>query len=319
MAFILNRLIQMIIVLFILSFVVFMLIDLMPGDATTRLKMENPGIKKDDLDRLKKLRGLDQSVTIQYFFWLKRVIRGDLGYSITYKIPVKEMIADKLITTLKLAIPVLILTLAIAIPIGIIAGIRQYSAFDYSVNLLAFIGFSVPTFVLGLLAILFFAQHLNLFPPIGLGTPENDDWLDQVQYLVLPVLTLSFYDTGNWVRYIRGTLLEVIKPDYIRTAMAKGLPDDVVIVKHAVRNILIPFITIFALSIPVLFSGALITEKVFGVQGMGHLLYDSATSSDTDVAMAAFLFIAMLTLFFNFLADILYTVVDPRVRIKGRK
>ena len=316
MSYLLNRFIQIVIVLFILSFIVFQLIDLMPGDPITRLHAENPGLKPDDIKRLIKQRGLDKPSHIRYFYWLKQLSQGELGYSMTYKIRVEEMVGTKIFTTLKLMIPVFFISLLFAIPIGIYSAIRQYSRFDYTVNLMAFIGLSVPTFVVGLVVILIFAQKLNLFPPGGIKTPGVSELLDQIKYIILPVAVLSYHTIGTWLRYLRGSLLEVLKQDYIRTARAKGMSEDVVILKHAVRNALIPFITILALSIPALFSGALITETIFGIHGMGRLLYQSIVNQDTDVAMAAFLFLSFLTLCFNYFADMIYMAIDPRIRLK---
>ncbi len=324
MRFLISRFLQMIIVFIVISFVGYFLIDLMPGDPLTRLKQENPNLKPADLDKLAEQMGIKKPLHMsdtQWFFtkyyrWLVRVSSGDLGYSTTYKVKVETMIFKNLLTTLKVSIPVLLMTLIISIPIGTYIAIRQYSTFDYAMNLIAFIGFSLPTFLLGLLLIFYFSQVNNIFPPGGLGTPGVNNILDDIRYLILPVFVLSFYSIGRWVRYIRGTLLEVLKQDYVRTARAKGLSEDVVILKHAVRNALIPFITIFALSIPVIFSGALVTETVFGIHGMGRLLYQSIIDHDSDIAMTSFLFIAILTLIFNFVADILYSIIDPRIRIK---
>lgn len=316
MPYILSRLSQIVIIIFILTYAVYNLIDLMPGDAVSRLKQENPSLKAEDLERLKKQRGLDKPAYKRYFYWLKNLaLNGYLGYSIIYKQKVSGMIGERLITTLKLILPVFILTLSIAIPVGVFTAMRQYSKLDYSVNLIAFIAFSVPTFVTGLLAIYLFAKEWQLLPPGGLGTPGISSILDEVRYLILPVLVLCFYESGQWIRYIRGTMLEVLKQDYIRTARAKGLKEEEVIFKHALKNVLISFITLLALFIPMLFGGALITETVFGINGMGRLLYDSIKNSDTDVAMAAFLFLAFMTMLANFAADILYIAVDPRVRV----
>ena len=315
---ILSRFIQMLVVLFILSFVIFHLIEFMPGDATSILKAENPKIKPHDLERLIKQRGLDKPSYIRYFFWLKRIIQGELGYSFVYKVKVEDMVGGRILTTLKLTIPTILITLLIALPIGILSALKQYSFFDYFINTSAFIGFSVPTFVWSLIAIFIFSQNLNLFPPGGMGTPGMEGFLnfDLITYIILPIAVLSFYDAGPWVRYVRATMLDVIKQDYIRTARAKGLPEDVVIIKHAVRNILMPFVTLVALHMPALFSGTLIVETVFGIPGMGRLLYDSVMKQDSDVAMSAFLLIAFMTLLFNFIADVIYTYIDPRIRYK---
>jgi peptide/nickel transport system permease protein len=315
-SYLLHRLIQMIIVLFLLSLGTYYLLGLMPGDPVELLITSNPKVKPEDIQRLKKVYGLDQPIYIRYFKWLKQVtLEGDLGFSRTYKKPTSEILKIRIWNTLKLMTLSFLLSLIIAIPIGVYSAIKQYSTFDYFVNLMAFLGISVPTFWSGILAILFFSVQLQWFPAGGMFTIGIDSWLDQLKYLILPTVVLSIESISGWSRYIRSSMLEVLHEDYIRTARAKGVSEEKVIFYHALRNALIPTVTILALSIPGLFSGALITETIFAWPGMGRLLYDSVMGSDYYVAMLCFLSLGFLTLIFNFLADILYAVVDPRIRV----
>jgi peptide/nickel transport system permease protein len=315
-SYLLHRLIQMIIVLFLLSLGTYYLLGLMPGDPVELLITSNPKVKPEDIQRLKKVYGLDQPIYIRYFKWLKQVtLEGDLGFSRTYKKPTLEILKIRIWNTLKLMTLSFLLSLIIAIPIGVYSAIKQYSTFDYFVNLMAFLGISVPTFWSGILAILFFSVQLQWVPAGGMFTIGIDSWLDQLKYLILPTVVLSIESISGWSRYIRSSMLEVLHEDYIRTARAKGVSEEKVIFYHALRNALIPTVTILALSIPGLFSGALITETIFAWPGMGRLLYDSVMGSDYYVAMLCFLSLGFLTLIFNFLADILYAVVDPRIRV----
>jgi peptide/nickel transport system permease protein len=315
-SYLLHRLIQMIIVLFLLSLGTYYLLGLMPGDPVELLITSNPKVKPEDIQRLKKVYGLDQPIYIRYFKWLKRVtLEGDLGFSRTYKKPTSEILKIRIWNTLKLMTLSFLLSLIIAIPSGVYSAIKQYSTFDYFVNLMAFLGISVPTFWSGILAILFFSVQLQWFPAGGMFTIGVNSLLDQLKYLILPTVVLSIESISGWSRYIRSSMLEVLHEDYIRTARAKGVSEEKVIFYHALRNALIPTVTILALSIPGLFSGALITETIFAWPGMGRLLYDSVMGSDYYVAMLCFLSLGFLTLIFNFLADILYAVVDPRIRV----
>ncbi|HWP46060.1 MAG TPA: ABC transporter permease [Candidatus Limnocylindrales bacterium] len=314
--YLLHRLIQMVIVLFLLSLGTYYLLGLMPGDPVELLITSNPKVKPEDIQRLKKVYGLDQPIYIRYFKWLKQVtLEGDLGFSRTYKKPTSEILKIRIWNTLKLMTLSFLLSLIIAIPIGVYSAIQQYSTFDYFANLMAFLGISVPTFWSGILAILFFSVQLQWFPAGGMFTIGIDSWLDQLKYLILPTVVLSIESISGWSRYIRSSMLEVLHEDYIRTARAKGVSEKKIIFYHAFRNALIPTVTILALSIPGLFSGALITETIFAWPGMGRLLYDSVMGSDYYVAMLCFLSLGFLTLIFNFLADILYAIVDPRIRV----
>ncbi|MEW5851498.1 MAG: ABC transporter permease subunit [Myxococcota bacterium] len=247
----------------------------------------------------------------------KGFLLGNLGFSNTYKRPVGEILQGRVANTLRLMLPALLLSLLLAIPIGVIAASRQYSRLDHVVSILAFVGVSIPVFWLGIMMIILFSVVLGWFPAGGMGTPGVDDAMDQLRHTVLPVLVLAAAYVGRWVRYVRGAMLEVIHQDYIRTARAKGLPEHVVIWKHALRNALIPVVTVLALSLPSLFSGAVLTETVFSWPGVGRLIYESVLNSDYYVAMVAFLVAATLVMVGNVLADVLYLAVDPRIRTRA--
>ncbi len=315
--YILKRLLQSVIVLFFLSIIIFMLIQLMPGDVVTQFLLENPGAKptEKEIQRYKEFHGLDKPLIIQYFLSMFRLVQGEFGRSKNYQIEISQLIPARILTTLKLTIPVIMLSLLVAIPIGIFTAVYQYSRFDYFVNILVFLGISLPTFWIGLVGIYIFSLKLQILPSSGIQTINVDSILDQLKYFILPVFVLSIHGTGSWVRYMRGSFLEILNLEYIRTAKAKGLSEEIVIFKHAFRNALIPLITILTLSLPFLVSGALITEQIFSIPGMGQLLYHSIIEKDRDMALVSFLILALLTLLFNIIADIFYSIIDPRIKL----
>lgn len=243
-----------------------------------------------------------------------------MGFSNTYKRPVWDLLSGRIWNTLALMIPAIFLSLLIALPLGIMTACRQYSWFDYVLNFLAFVGISLPVFWFGIMMMFLFAEHLQWFPAGGIATPgiSGDgfwvEFTDRVSHAVLPVCVLSIAYVGRWLRYMRASMLEILPADYIRTARAKGLSENIVIYKHALRNALIPIVTILALSIPVLFGGAVLTETVFSWPGIGRLEYDAISNADYYVAIVVFLISALLVMLGNLLADWLYILVDPRMR-----
>jgi peptide/nickel transport system permease protein len=254
--------------------------------------------------------------------------RQALGFSRTYKRPVYDLLFGtssnfgdgRISNTLQLMLGALLLSLLVAIPMGIYSATRQYSLIDYSINFAAFVGISLPIFWFGIMMIYVFAERLGILPPGGMSTPgiEQEGFLasfgDRFMHLILPTLVLSIFYTGRWLRYMRASMLEVLPKDYIRTAHAKGLPNQTVIYKHALRNALIPVVTVLALSIPTLFGGAVLTETVFSWPGIGRLQYEAVVNNDYYVAMVVFLIAAMLVMLGNLAADLLYIIVDPRMR-----
>jgi len=317
--FILRRALQSIIVLFLLSFVCFYMMTLMPGDPVDIMASSNPNFTAEDRARLAKLYGLDLPAYQRYWHWLRDVMQGDLGYSRTYRVPVMEILGPRLKNTFILSISALSLAILIALPLGIWAALRHGSKVDYLINLGAFAGISIPPFILAILLILVFSVKLGLFPAGGTDTVGVeglgfwDQVRDRLQYMILPMLALSAIQMGIFLRYTRSSMLEAMRGDYIRTARAKGLTAARVIWRHGFRNALIPLITVAAISFSEAFSGAIITETVFAYQGAGKLVFDSIVANDFNVAMVSFNISVAMVLMMNLMADILYGVADPRI------
>jgi peptide/nickel transport system permease protein len=246
------------------------------------------------------------------------VVKGDLGYSRTYGTPVTKIIGERLRNTMALLATAVVVAFVIGVTAGIYSALHQYSAADYAVTIVAFAGHSVPVFWQGIVFILLFAVWKPWFPAGGMLTPGiTAGWpafWDRVWHLVLPVSVLATSGMAAWARYMRSSMLEVIRQDYVRTARAKGNSEQVVINRHALRNALIPIITLVALSIPGILNGAVLTETVFSWPGMGLLLFQAVLGHDFNVAMAVLLFLALMTILFNLVADIAYAMADPRIR-----
>lgn len=320
--YILRRLIQTVVLLIVLSYLCFNLMTLMPGDPVELLISSNPKITSEDVVRLREFYGLDQPTYVRYKNWATQIIQGDLGYSRTYRIPVTEMLIPSLFATFILSMSSLVLSLAIAIPLGIYCALRPNTKVDYAVNLLSFAGISAPSFWLGIVLIIIFSVKLGWLPAGGYQTTgvtyDNffEQVLDKAKYLILPVLSLSIQSIGRFVRFTRSAMMEVMRNDYIRTARAKGLSENVVIWTHGFRNALIPLITIVTLSLSSVFSGALITETLFAYPGVGRLIYTSIIGNDFNVAMISFIISITMVLLMSLIADILYGVADPRITYK---
>ncbi len=316
--YILRRLIQTLGVVILLSYVCFYLMTLMPGDPVELMISSNPKITSEDVARLRSLYGLDQPAYKRYLNWVSQISSGDLGHSRTYRVPVSELLGPRLWNTFYLSMLALTFSILVALPIGVYTALNPGSRMDSIVSMLTFFGISMPSFLLALILIIIFAVQLNWLPAGGTETIGADNTglagiLDRAKYLILPVLSLSLQSIGSFVRYARGSMLDVLRQDYVRTAKAKGLSYHVVIWKHAFRNALIPIITIIALSLSSVFSGALLTETVFAYQGVGKLVYDSIMGNDFNVAMVSFIISVSMVLLMNLIADILYGFVDPRI------
>jgi peptide/nickel transport system permease protein len=317
--YVFRRLLQTLALIIILSYVCFYIVSLMPGDPLELMIASNPKITSEDILRLKELYGLDQPAYKRYLHWVETLAHGDLGYSRTYRVPVSELMGPRLINTFVLSMLALGVSLLIAIPLGIFSAAKPGGKLDTIVNLFSFAGISIPSFWLGLILIIVFAVKLQWLPAGGTQTVGaldrgfwNQSW-DRLQYLILPVISLSFQQTGKFFRFIRSGMVEVLQQDFIRTARAKGLLTADILWKHAFRNTLIPLITVIALSLSGLFSGALLTEMVFAYQGVGKLVYDSIMANDTNVAMVSFVISVSMVLIMNVIADILYGFADPRI------
>ena len=311
--FVSTRVLQMIVVLAVMSFIVYALIGLMPGDPIDLMISSNPRLSAADALRLKALYGLDKPLIERYFAWARAALTGDFGYSRLYLQPVLNVVLPRLGNTAVLMGASLFCAYALALPLGIIAASRPGSAIDGAVNLLAFAGISVPSFWLALMLILVFAATLGWFPAGGIATIGDGSLPDRLHHLVLPVTTLTLVSMGSHLRYIRASMIETLRQDFIRTARAKGAGEFRVLAGHALRNAFIPVVTVLALSFGNLFSGALITETMFAYPGMGKLIFDAVMGNDYNLALAALLLATAVTMLANLIADLVYGWLDPRV------
>ena len=312
--YLIRRILQGIPVLLALSFIIFFIINLAPGDPLAG--MMDPKITSEDLARRREQLGLNDSIIVRYFNWVKNTLRGDLGRSMRIgRAPVSELLAYRLPNSIILSTTSIILSWLLAIPIGIFSALKQYSVADHTITFMIFIGLSLPSFFFGLLLIFIFAFKIPIFPIGGMGTPGMPfSFWDLLHHMALPALALGFMGIAGMARFTRSSMLEVIKEDYIRTAHAKGLAQKVVTYKHALRNALIPIVTIFGLNIPSFFGGAVIIERIFTWPGMGTLAISAIFRRDYPVIMAVNMLYSLLTYIGNLIADILYAIVDPRIR-----
>lgn len=323
--YIIRRILGMIPLVLIVMIVSFGIFSLVPNPFAAL--MENPRIKRSDINRLIHAWGFDLPWYLRFFKWFGGVVRGDWGPSLLYPGSLaRDVIARALPVTVRVMGIELLVSLAIALPIGIISAVKQYSATDYIVTVISFLGMSMPTFWFGLLVMMLFSVVLKrpngmpLLPAGGIITPGLEDapfWAklgDRAQYLVMPVFVLAFSSVGSWTRYMRSSMLEVIRQDYIRTARSKGVPERSVINKHALRNAMIPIVTLIALSVPVIVGGAAITETIFNIPGMGSLIIQAEIKADYPTAMIGLLLTSVLVIAFNLVADIVYAWVDPRIK-----
>ncbi len=317
--YILHRVFQMIPLIVLISVLVFALLTSMPGDPLDRMLEDNPDFTFEDYMRLRAIYGLDDPVYVRYFKWSGQVIQGNLGYSRQYKIPVQNLVLPRLQNTLILSIGALILALTVALALGIISAVKQYSAIDYASMGFAFFGFSVPGFWLGLMLIVLFSVNLHWLPPGGIMSSDVtpgflNQALDRGKYLIMPMFVSAVSEMASWTRYTRNSLLDVLQLDYLRTARSKGLTEQAVVIKHALKNSLLPLVTVIGGSFSRFFAGATITETVFSYPGMGKLLYDSVMGNDFVVSMAILMVLSFMVLWGNLMADVIYGWIDPRIR-----
>ncbi|MDH7514446.1 MAG: ABC transporter permease [Bacteroidota bacterium] len=321
MRYILRRIASAIPLLFGLVTVTFIIVHLAPGDPTALFidRDADPSYAQN----LKTALGLDQPLHIQYFRWLKQVATGDFGFSFTKNAPVSDLLAEAVPRTLLLSGSALAVNFLMGIAIGIFTALRRGTRFDRWVNTIALFMYSMPEFWLGLMLIFAFSLAIPIFPASGCKSPlaEYLPWyeyiLDVLQHLVLPVVVLGVASAAATARYVRGSMLDVIQQDYIRTARAKGLGEISVIGKHALRNALIPVVTLFGLSFPFLLGGAVIVETVFAWPGMGKMTVDAIFTRDYPMIIATTLVSGTMVIAGNLLADILYALIDPRIRLGG--
>jgi len=321
--YILRRLFFMIPLLIGITIICFGVIHLAPGSPTDLQTQMNPRASAEAKERLRALYDLDKPIYQQYFSWVRKLAVLDLGKSFS---PDNRPVADKILERLPITLFINVLSLGliivIAIPIGVLAAVHQNSLFDKVTAVLVFIGFAMPTFWLALLLMILFGVHLGWLPISGIRSlnyeylPPFSAFIDLLKHLILPVLLSAFGGLAGLSRYMRANMLEVIRQDYITTARAKGLSERVVIYKHALRNALLPVITILGLSIPGLIGGSVIFETIFAIPGMGQLFYMAVMSRDYPVVMGILVIGAILTLVGNLIADVSYAVADPRIRIQ---
>jgi peptide/nickel transport system permease protein len=316
-----KRLLFMVPMLIGITLVSFAVIHLAPGTPVEMQTTMNPKASLEAQKRLSELYGLDKPLHIQYWDWLKRMSRLDFGRSFSPdRRPVWDKIKERIGITLGLNLLSLLIIMAVAVPLGVLAAYRAHSWFDKGTTLLVFFGFAMPSFWLALLLIMFFGVYLDWLPLSGLtslGYSQLSWWgklEDLVAHVTLPVLGAAFLGLAGMSRYMRGSMLEVIRQDYITTARAKGLPEGAVIFKHALRNALLPVITMLGLSLPGLIGGSVIFETIFAIPGMGQLLWGAVMARDYPVVMGELVIVAFLTLLGNLLADVSYALVDPRIR-----
>ncbi len=310
-----HRFIQSLLVLLFVSFVSYSLIGLMPGDPIDMMFESDPSMTPADVARMKALYGLDQPLITRYWHWLTSALQGDFGYSRLYSQPAIDVLIPAVINTLKLVGFATFFSLAIAIPVGIIAALKHRSWADYVISFTAFVGFSTPAFWLALMLILLFSVTLGWFPAGGTGQAEGGGFWLTAKHMVLPTITLTVLNVASHSRYVRGTMLEVMRQDYIRTAKAKGADSKRVVIHHALRNAMIPLVTIVALDIGFMLSGALITETIFAWPGMGKLIFDAIMGNDYNLALLGLMVITFTALLGNLVADLLYAKLDPRISL----
>ena len=316
--YILRRLLIAIPSLLGISIVLFTVLALAPGDPFEELAT-NPAVPPEVRVALRAKFGLDDPVAVRYVRWITAMAQGDWGYSFVSRINVDDLILQRLGVTLFVIGTSQILALLIAIPVGVIAATRPYSLFDQVANTLAFVGFSLPTFFTGLLFILTFSIWLDWLPFVYQADIRATGWRwywEHVRQAIMPIAVLGLFQGASLVRYVRSAVLDVIRLDYVTTARAKGLGERVVVVKHVVRNALIPVVTLVALQMPAIFGGAIVTEQIFRIPGIGSLLITSILANDTPVIMAVTFVFACLVVLFNLIADILYGWLDPRITFR---
>ncbi|MBV9829800.1 MAG: ABC transporter permease [Alphaproteobacteria bacterium] len=305
------RLLEIAALLVLLSFAIYALIGLMPGDPIDLMRSADPHMSAADVARLKAAQGLDQPLVSRYADWARRALAGDLGYSRLFATPVWAALLPRLVNSLLLMGLSFVLALALALGLGTVAARLPRSRTDAAINLLCFASVSMPTFWLALVLILLFAVGLGWLPAGGTG--DSGDLADRARHLVLPVATLMLASIGGYTRYVRGAMREALSQDHIRTARAKGASETRVILHHALRGAMIPVTTILALSFGGLVSGALVTETMFAYPGMGKLIFDAVMGNDYNLALAALMLASVTAMLANLVADLAYGWLDPRI------
>jgi peptide/nickel transport system permease protein len=320
--YLVRRILQMIPLIFVISLLSFLIAELAPGDPVMMfIAPEKRGLSTEELDYLRHQLGLDRPVLIRYFSWLSNVLHGNWGYSLRTNDTVLNEIGSRLPNTLLLGGLSIFTSIVVAIPVGVLSAVKRNSVIDYLVTFCAFVGISVPVFLLALGLVDVFSFRLGILPSVGMSSLKEDltgakrVW-DTARHLILPVITLSFSSVAYWSRYQRASLLELLNRDFVLTARSKGLKERIVIWRHAFRNSLIPLVTLAGLSIPSVVNGAYITEAVFGWPGMGRLGIAAITDRDYPIVMGVTMLSSILVVVGNLVADVAYAFVDPRISHK---
>ena len=316
--YVIRRLLVAIPSLLGISLILFTMLALAPGDPFSELAT-NPNIPPEVRANLRAKFGLEDPILVRYLRWLVAMAQGDWGFSFASRVDVDTLILQRVPTTLFVIGSSQVLALAVALPVGIYAATRPYSVFDQIANTLAFVGFSLPTFFTGLLLILIFSIKLDWLPFVYRADIPETGWRwywEHARQAFMPVLVLGLFQGASYTRYVRSAVLDVVRLDYVTTARAKGLPERTVTLRHVARNALIPVVTLVALQMPAVFGGAIVTEQIFRVPGIGSLLINAMLANDTPVVMAVTFVFACLVVFFNLLADVLYGWLDPRISFR---
>ena len=316
--YVLRRLMIAIPSLLGISLVLFVVLALAPGDPFSELAT-NPNVPPEVQAALRARFGLDDPIYLRYLHWLNAMLHGDWGFSFVSRMNVDTLILQRLPTTLYVIGSAQILALLIAIPVGVYAATKPYSLFDRIANTLAFVGFSLPTFFTGILFILIFSVTLDWLPFVyttDIKATGINYVLEMIRQAIMPVAVLGLFQAASMTRFVRSAMLDVIRLDYVTTARAKGLGQAKVIVKHVMRNAMIPVVTLIALQLPAVFGGAIVTEQIFRIPGIGSLLISSILANDTPVIMSVTFVFACLVVLFNLIADVLYGWLDPRISFR---
>jgi len=312
---ILRRILLVIPAMLGISVLLYTVLALAPGDPFSELA-QNPAVPPEVAAALRAKFGLDDPVWVRYGHWFTSMMRGDWGFSFVSRMDVDTLILQRLPTTLIVIGAAQLMAILVALPVGVLAGIRPYSVFDQIANTLAFIGFSLPTFFTGLLLILVFSIQLDWLPFVYRADINATGWKfywEHIRQSIMPVMVLGLFQGASLVRYVRSSVLDVVKLDYVITARSKGIGERKVVTKHVVRNALIPVVTLVMLQMPVVFGGAIVTEQIFRVPGIGSLLISAMLANDTPVVMAVTFVFSCLVVLCNLIADVLYAWLDPRI------
>ena len=313
--FLFRRLVQSIVLLWLVSIIGFVVVHLAPGGPLAQFTLA-PGMTQAELHRIAHQMGLDRPLPVQYWEWLRRMLVGNWGRSYQDNEPVLWVIGARLPATLELMIASTLIAVLLGTWVGVMGAVRRYSVFDQLATVGAMIGLSIPTFWFGLVVIYIFSVLLGWLPPGNLHTIGDNSFLDYVWHLIAPAMVLALVTVAIWSRYMRSSMLNVINQDFVRTARAKGLPERVVLMRHALRNALLPMIAIAGLQLPSLLGGALVTETVFTWPGMGRLFLDAIGYRDYPVLMGILMLSAVMVIASNLAADLLYAAADPRIRLQ---